>query len=107
MLMKFCCFIALGLFSIISCSAQIHKVYADSKGNLGVDRRNAVSYMLIRKNADSDFSVQKFNMQDTILMKGNYKDSLLSIPNGKFVFYKKRIIPEGFKGTMRTDTNNL
>lgn len=104
--MKFCCFIVLGLLSIINCSAQVHKVYTDSKGNLGVDRRKAVSYMLIRKNADSDFSVQKYNMRDTILMKGNYKDSSLSVPNGKFVFYKKRIIPERLKGTMSTDTNN-
>ncbi len=56
-------------------SAQTLEVYIGLKGNLGVERSKAVSYMLIKKNADSDYSVLRYNMRDTILMGGNYKDS--------------------------------
>ncbi|MDB4918950.1 hypothetical protein [Mucilaginibacter sp.] len=104
--MKFCCLIALSLLIVVNCTAQIHKVYVDSKGNFDVEWHKAVSYMLIRKNADSDYSAQKYSMRDTILMRGNYKDSLLTIPNGKFVFYKKETIPDNLKGAVRADTNN-
>ncbi|MEO6979638.1 MAG: hypothetical protein ABJA76_22130 [Mucilaginibacter sp.] len=88
-------------------TAQIHKVYIDINGKF-LDRADkADAYVLIKRLSDSVYTVQKYDIHDTILVKGVFKDSLLTIPNGRFLFYEKKKIDDQFKGILHTDTNTF
>ncbi|MDB5090069.1 MAG: Gram-negative bacterial tonB protein [Mucilaginibacter sp.] len=63
--------------------------------------------MLIEKLADSAYSVREYNLRDTVIFKGTYKDSLMNVPNGRFTYYTKKILPEVLNGVAKGfDTNN-
>lgn len=104
---KFYSFLIIGLLSGFSSSAQVSKIYVDSKGIFTADSRHARSYDLIEKLSDTAYQVRTYNMKDTILMEGTYKDELLKIPNGRFIYYSKKTIPEKFDGVIIADTNNF
>lgn len=94
------------LYTIVA-TAQIHKIYIDKNGNFTNRAEKADAYVIVRKLSDSDYAVQKYDLRDTILLRGEFKDSLLTIPNGKFLYYEKKKIATQLIGVMHTDTNNF
>ncbi|TWI97680.1 hypothetical protein JN11_03503 [Mucilaginibacter frigoritolerans] len=86
--------------------AQVQKVYITKNGSFSVNKKKAISYILIEKlSGDSSYLVNQYDMSDTILMHGTYMDSTLKIQDGKFVYYKKdRTGATEFEGQI--DTNN-
>lgn len=69
---------------------QAEKAYILKNGKFSDNPKNAISYVIIEKLAgDSAYSAVQYDMRDTILFSGFYKDELLSIPNGKFIYYQK------------------
>jgi len=98
---------------IIFCSSafgQVSRAFITKDGNYSSDPKSAVSYILIRKlDADSAYAVSQYDMHDTIMSSGFYKDELLTIPNGKFVYYHKERLSKDFKKNfpaLTIDTNN-
>jgi hypothetical protein len=98
---------------IILCSSafgQVSRAFITKVGKYSNDPKNAVSYILIRKlDGDSAYAVTQYDMHDTIMSSGLYKDELLTIPNGKFVYYHKERLSKDFKKsspTLAIDTNN-
>lgn len=89
---------------------QIQRAFVTKNGSYSNDPKKAISYILISKMADSVYEVNQYSMNDTILVSGFYKDSLLTIPNGKFIYYQKNKLPEYKKGQTLTadiDTFNF
>lgn len=105
--MKFNCVFILGFLAVFHSFGQVRKIYIDSKDNFTNASNKAVSYVLVKRNSDSDYYVQKYNLKDTILLKGDFKDSMLTVPNGKFSYYEKKKIEDQFKGILHTDTNTF
>jgi len=93
-----------------SAFGQLSRAFITKEGKYSNDPKGAVSYILIQKlDGDSAFAVRQYDMHDTIMTSGMYKDELLTIPNGKFVFYHKEHLSEKFKKdfpTLAKDTNN-
>jgi antitoxin component YwqK of YwqJK toxin-antitoxin module len=104
---KFYFFLIIGILSLLNSYAQVSKIYVTSEGKYSVDPKNAVSYNLIEKIDDSAYRVRNYNMKDTIIYQGIYKDELLTIPNGRFIYYTKKTIPSNLEGVLHTDTNNF
>ncbi len=88
-------------------TGQVNKVYIDKDGKFLDGPKKAAAYLLVRKLSDSDYSVQKYDLRDTILLKGEFKDMALTIPNGKFLYYEKKKIDRQFIGILHTDTNTF
>ena len=95
------------LFFAIHVTGQINKVYIDKDGKFLDGPKKADAYLLVRKLSDSDYSVQKYDLRDTILLKGEFKDMALTLPNGKFLYYEKKKIDKQFIGVLHTDTNTF
>jgi len=95
------------LLFAIHVTGQINKVYIDNDGKFLDGPKKASAYLLVRKLSDSDYSVQKYDLRDTILLKGEFKDMALTIPNGKFLYYEKKKIDRQFIGILHTDTNTF
>ncbi|MCR8560500.1 hypothetical protein KXD93_22795 [Mucilaginibacter sp. BJC16-A38] len=104
--MKFFITLALSILFALSGFCQAGKVYVTSGGKLTADPKHAVAYNLIEKIDDSTYRVRKYNMRDTIIYQGIYKDELMTIPNGRFVYYTKNSIPFNLSGIVRADTSN-
>jgi antitoxin component YwqK of YwqJK toxin-antitoxin module len=88
------------LFSILlllvcsSSFAQVQRAFITKEGRYSNNPQGAVSYILIRKlDSDSAYSVKQYDMRDTIMISGTYKDELLTVPNGKFIYYYKARFP--------------
>lgn len=91
----------------LTCFCQVKKIYLNSEGTAVSGPQRAASYVLIKKLADSAYSVQKYSLRDTVIFKGTYKDSLMNVPNGRFTYYTKKILPEVLNGVARGfDSNN-
>jgi|GEM_PF-719860 len=100
------------LLSIVvnSAFAQVQRAFITKDGKYSNDPQNAVSYLLIKKlNVDSAYSVKQYDIHDTIMVSGTYKDELLTIPNGKFVYYHKNYSEKNIQSMppdFHIDTNN-
>jgi antitoxin component YwqK of YwqJK toxin-antitoxin module len=78
------------LFTIVFSTSfgQVQKAFIKKDGKFSSDSKNAVSYVIIEKlDGDSAYSVNQYTMNGAILISGFYKDELLTIPNGKFIYY--------------------
>lgn len=84
----------------LSCFCQTRKIYLDKADQFIDDPKSAAFYVLIQKLSDSVFAAEKFSLKDDIIIKGFYKDSLLTIPNGKFLFYYKKPVNSPIKQLM-------
>lgn len=73
------------------------KVYLNADGEKITDTTKAAYYLLMTEiPKDSVWYVRQYDIKDTILTSGYYKDAQLSIPHGKFDYYK---IYKGFTNT--------
>lgn len=72
----------------VNANAQSFKAYITEKGDQTADSLKAKSYILCEMNGDSAWLMRQYNMHDTIMAEGTFKDSLLTIPHGKFTFYR-------------------
>lgn len=85
-------YLYLMLLSLLTLSsfAQATKAYITKEGNYSADPQTAIGYVIIQKlQDDSAYMVNQYDMHDTIQCKGFYKDAMLTIPNGKFVYFEK------------------
>jgi hypothetical protein len=81
------------IIQAISASAQIHKRFLNKNGKIIKDSTKADSYILYQKEGpDSLWSMVKLDMQHLPMEKGTYLDEELTIPHGKFVYYRTNII---------------
>ena len=70
--------------------AQTTKVFITRSGKYTSNSNKGISYLLVQKlDGDSAYLATMYDMQNNLLEKGTYEDRSLTIPNGKFVFYKK------------------
>jgi len=78
------------LFICFYANAQTtFKVYLNADGEKIIDSAKAAYYLLMTEiPKDSVWSVQQYDIKGTILTSGYYKDAQLSIPHGKFEYYK-------------------
>ena len=105
--MKFYFSLIIGILFLLNSYAQVSKIYVTSGGMYSADPKYAVSYNLIEKIDDSAYRVSNYNMNDTIIYQGIYKDELLTIPNGRFVYYSKTTPRYFIKMIFTTKTNNF
>jgi hypothetical protein len=72
-----------------SVSAQVRKVYIGKNGSQIENPSKAGSYILYHKmEGDSAWAMSQYDMHDTLMITGTFKDEQLTIPHGKFTFYK-------------------
>ena len=66
-----------------------YKAFLNSDGKRINDSAKASYYVLIQKNpGDSLWFGRQYNMTDTLLTSGYYKDIRMSVPHGKFNYYR-------------------
>lgn len=68
---------------------QPKKLYANAKGKLTDNPKDAAFYYLVEKKNDSTFVTSKFDLDDKIVLKGIFVDETIKIPNGSFTFYSR------------------
>ena len=78
--MKFFLPLVVCLLLAMHVTGQVNKVYIDRDGKFLDGPKKAAAYLLVRKLSDSDYSVQKYDLRDTILLKGEFKDMALTRP---------------------------
>jgi hypothetical protein len=90
------------------CFGQEARVYVTKDGKYSGDPKNAVLFLLVNEvKADTGYAFKQYNMHDTIMLSGYYADKLLSIPNGKFVYYRKNFPSKPRPGSSNSiDTEN-
>jgi hypothetical protein len=94
-------------FLFVLCGfCQVTKIYVDAKGKYSGNSQNADSYILLKKLADSDYTVRKYDMHDTLILKGTFKDAEMTIPNGKFIYYSRNPVVY-IDGYLNTDINTF
>lgn len=97
----------INLLLTVVASAQVSKIYINSKGKFITEPKGAVSYALIDKLSDTAYQVRTYDMKDTILTEGTYKDELLNIPNGKFSYYLDKKLDPALEGVSTAETGNF
>jgi antitoxin component YwqK of YwqJK toxin-antitoxin module len=101
--------LALLLFIVMPSFAQIKRAFLTAEGKYTAKPKRAASYVLIQKLDDSAYVVRLYDMHDTVLMQGTFKDELMTIPEGKFFFYRKDHYNMKFRTISdadKPDTNN-
>jgi len=69
--------------------AQTKKVYLTKSGSYTSNSKKAVSYVLVQNlGGDSAYMASLYDINNNLTAKGTYKDESLTIPTGKFVYYK-------------------
>jgi len=79
------------LFSILS-MAQQKRVFLNKNGERTTDSIGANSYYTISQPApDSMWVVHQYNLNNEIMTIGHFRDTLLTILNGRFVYYQTQL----------------
>ena len=85
--MKYLYLLFISLFTIPA-FAQSKKLYLDVNNQFTTNKDSASIYLVIGKQGnDSLYSLKQYNVRDSILVSGTFKDSLLTVQQGKFIFY--------------------
>ena len=89
--MKRLFFIAV-LFAIATSTfGQVHKRFLDKNDKYTPDSTKAKAYILYQKESDSLYTAVVLDMHNIPICKGAYSDESLTVPEGKFVYYRKVI----------------
>ena len=105
--MKLYCLIAIYFALALNSFSQTRKVYLNAKSEYIDNSKKAIEYILITKLSDTVYKATTYNLKDTIVSNGYYRDAALQIPNGEFLYYSKRSIPNGLMGILHRDTNTF
>jgi hypothetical protein len=71
--------------------AQTQKVYFTKSGKFTVNPDKAAGYLLVQKLAENNgYLAMQYDNNNNLISKGTYKDELLTVPSGKFAYYKKQ-----------------
>jgi antitoxin component YwqK of YwqJK toxin-antitoxin module len=94
--MKVFCLILLLTIASVGGFAQTLKFYMKTDGVHTDDTSTAAYYVLVNKLDDTAYMATEYSIHDGLMVRGLYKDKTLSIPNGKFYYYRS-----GFRSPTR------
>lgn len=85
--MKFKLLLFLFISASLSAFSQVKPIYFNGN-SITNDKSLATSYGVYGKLSDQNLWVLKrYDLDDNLMLSGTYNDELLTIPNGKFIFY--------------------